>query len=77
MSNFADYYIKLPNPKGSKHSAREDLVNELIPEIYTSFSTLREMSSTARYKNYKITDDEVKLALQCLDEVKGVCDKVI
>lgn len=73
--NFADYFSKLPQPKDSKHSVREDMVHEFIPEIYTSFSTLREMSSTARYKNYKVSDEEVELALECLAEVKSFCDK--
>ncbi len=71
--NFAEYYVKLPRPKDSKHSVREDLVHEHLKEIYTSFSTLRELSSTARYKTYKISEREVKLALECLSEVKALC----
>src|SRR4051812_14845940 len=37
--DFADYYTKLKDPKGDKHSVREDLVNDSLNECYTSFST--------------------------------------
>ena len=72
--NFHDFYAKFPHPKDSKHSVREDLVRDAMPEIYTSFSTLREMCTTARYKTYKISKQEVELAMECLDEIKLLCD---
>ncbi len=72
FNSFEEYYNRLPNPKDSKHSVREDLVKDNIPEIYTDFSTLKEMCNTARYKQYKWTREEVDLAIACLN---AICDE--
>lgn len=75
--NFHFYYNKLLSglrQRTNKHSATEDLVNELIPAVYDDFSTLVEMCKNARYFNYEMSDEHAKLALECLERIKAHCD---
>jgi hypothetical protein len=75
--SFHDYYKKLGEDKSDKHSVREDLVLEYLPDIYTEYSTLREMCTTARYHNYKMHPEQVKIAIESLDKIKSFCEPTI
>jgi hypothetical protein len=71
--DFGDYYQKLGAARISKHSEREDLVRDRLPEIYVDFSTLREICTTARYNRYKITSEELGLVVESLDSIVQFC----
>ncbi len=68
-----DEYYRMLNSHESKHSVTEDLVNEYLTEIGTSFSTLRKMCFNARYKFYQVTQDEITLVRECIDEIPEFC----
>lgn len=71
--DFGNYYQKLGAERSGKHSAREDLVRDKLPEIYVDFSTLREICTTARYNRYKITTEELTLVVESLDSIVQYC----
>ncbi len=48
----------------------------MIPEVADDFATLNDMCFTARYYNYKTTKEEANLALECLENIKSICDKI-
>lgn len=75
--DFGDYYEKLRTNRSNKHSEREDLVREVLPEIYTDFSTLRELCTTARYNRYQITKEEVEIVIESLEAIVNFCKPII
>ena len=72
LSSFDDY---IKNLKGEKkpHTVRIDLVADLLPEIYSEYKTLHDTCWTARYKNYKISSEEVNACRECLNDIRDLC----
>jgi hypothetical protein len=71
-STFDDY---LKNLRGEKkpHSVRIDLVADKLPEIHAEYKTLHDTCWTARYKNYRISDQEVGICKDALKDIRDLC----
>jgi hypothetical protein len=72
---FAEYYNDMQYSV-NKHRALLELVEEFMPEIYDEFKTLKDMCWSARYVDYNITPEEAKIAVDTLNNIKGICTPV-
>lgn len=55
------------------HKLRLELVEEFIPEVATSYKTLKDQCWTARYVNYKFDKSIVAICKECLNEIERIC----
>ena len=67
-SDFDEYYMKNihgTSKQTSKHKGTINLIYELMPEdVGNMYRRLHELSSTARYKNYIVSEKKAKRCLQ-------------
>ncbi len=78
FNSFDDYYIheKHNNQYGGKspHEVIKRLVNRHLKKIAAPYHELYDACHNARYSDYEINDDDVKIALENLAEIKKFCN---
>ncbi|RIV73184.1 hypothetical protein [Flagellimonas aequoris] len=59
----------------NKHKIMSDMVNAHIDdeEVVNSYEDLKQSCHTARYINYKVGEDRVKMALEAIETIRVFC----
>ena len=59
----------------NKHKVMSELVSKYIDnnEVVNSYEDLKQSCHTARYINYQIGPDRVKLAIEAIESIKNYC----
>lgn len=76
FEKYIDYkglYNRTMRPHASPHKIMKDFVENNLEEISGDYHDLYEICHTARYKNYKISDELLKLSLEALESIKLYC----
>lgn len=59
----------------NKHRIMSELIEEHVddPDIVNSYEDLKQSCHTARYINYEVGEDRVKMAIEAVESIKNHC----
>jgi hypothetical protein len=70
--NFDEYCAEQPRePKLSKHTLLQKLVEQHLSEIKSSYTKLRTVADSKRYNEYSITNEEVSSAMKAAHTIRN------
>jgi len=77
--NFEELLIDFKNSSNARqfaspHKCRRWLIESQVKEISYEYSALSDNCHTARYKDYKVGDEDRKDSLDFLSEIKSFCE---
>jgi hypothetical protein len=73
-NNFEHAVRDLKHHDQTKHEFLAELTEEILEETSDKYRQLMDLCMKARYRNYKITEDEVVFARNVLKEVADECE---